>query len=431
MNESILNHLFLPHYLPSSADDDFLIKSNHQHEYMILEYMKEYLNLFESTNDTNKLSIFSVLISCVKHWSILQNPQTFTEANLQSIITQLTPGSFLPLYFHAQNAAILIEIEENNIHQPLISSWQVLLPTAEITSSLVPHLSCFPVTTYRLNDRSHLSSQVHCELLMDFMYNTIEYSKSYKAYRQVDEIRDVPESHYVCQWWIQQFQGIKIENNSNLSIQFKKKHRDQIRWNNAQIPFRRSGLWMTIKVVFHIILSKRLGHISTVIYKLFITHFLVYVICKADPNISTDLLVHCIRKIVRRVNKIEHLLLSIDVNDVNEWVQNMKYEIQMKINQVLPKPEWQNSIQVNGETKYQLFMKNFRLNDFDIYKHSYHELNAYLNNQNLSQTFDFFPGSNNYDEFSHVNQDDDIPSIKEFTEKFNYTIGIALTRIEF
>ncbi|CAF1340953.1 unnamed protein product [Rotaria sp. Silwood1] len=256
MNESILNHLFLPHYLPSSADDDFLIKSNHQHEYMILEYMKEYLNLFESTNDTNKLSIFSVLISCVKHWSILQNPQTFTEANLQSIITQLTPGSFLPLYFHAQNAAILIEIEENNIHQPLISSWQVLLPTAEITSSLVPHLSCFPVTTYRLNDRSHLSSQVHCELLMDFMYNTIEYSKSYKAYRQVDEIRDVPESHYVCQWWIQQFQGIKIENNSNLSIQFKKKHRDQIRWNNAQIPFRRSGLWMTIKVVFHIILSK-------------------------------------------------------------------------------------------------------------------------------------------------------------------------------
>ncbi|CAF4731978.1 unnamed protein product, partial [Rotaria sp. Silwood2] len=55
--------------------------------------------------------------------------------------------SFLPLYYHAQNAAILIEIEENNIQQPLVSSWQVLLPTAEITSALVPHLSCFPVTT--------------------------------------------------------------------------------------------------------------------------------------------------------------------------------------------------------------------------------------------------------------------------------------------
>ncbi|CAF4577760.1 unnamed protein product [Rotaria sp. Silwood2] len=114
---------------------------------MVLEYMKEYLNLFESTNNTNKLTILSVLSHCVKHWSVLQNFQNFTESNLQFIIMRLTPGSFLPLYYHAQNAAILIEIEENNIQQPLVSSWQVLLPTAEITSALVPHLSCFPVTT--------------------------------------------------------------------------------------------------------------------------------------------------------------------------------------------------------------------------------------------------------------------------------------------
>ncbi|CAF2793559.1 unnamed protein product [Rotaria sp. Silwood2] len=247
---------------------------------------------------------------------------------------------------------------------------------------------------------------------MDFMRNTIEYSKSFKASRQVYEIRDVPESHYVCQWWIQQFQGIKIENNSNFSIQFKKKHRDQIRWNNAKIPFRRSGLWMTMKVVFHIILTKRLRHIGTVIYKLLIIHFLTYVIGKADSNISTDLLVHCIRKIVRRVNKIEQLLLSINVNDVNEWVQNMKYEIQMKINQILPKSDWQKVIQIKDERNSKLFITNFELNDSNTYKYLCRELNAYLNNQNLSQTLDFFSGSNNYGEFSYVNQDDYIPSTK-------------------
>ncbi|CAF4958708.1 unnamed protein product, partial [Rotaria socialis] len=261
MNKSVLNHLFLPHYLPSSVDHDYFLQNNHQYEYIILEYMKNYFNQLESTKETSKFSIFSVLISCVKHWSILQNPQTCTEGNLQSIITQLTPGSFLPLYFHVQNAAILIEIEKNNIHQPLVSSWQVLLPTAEITSSFVPHLSCFPVTAYRLNDRSQLGSLAHCELLVDFMRNTIEYATSYKASRQVSETRNVPESHYVCQWWIQQFEGITIESNSNRFIQFKKKHRDQIRWSNTLLPFRRSGLWMTIKVVFHIILTKRLGRI--------------------------------------------------------------------------------------------------------------------------------------------------------------------------
>jgi len=123
MHESILNHLFLPHYLPSSADDDFLIGSNYQYEYKILEYMKQYLDTFELPNATNNLPIFQILNDyCFKSWSILQNSQKFSESNIQTIIEQLPPGSFLPLYFRAQNAAILIEIEENNIDQPLISS---------------------------------------------------------------------------------------------------------------------------------------------------------------------------------------------------------------------------------------------------------------------------------------------------------------------
>ncbi|CAF3595516.1 unnamed protein product [Rotaria sp. Silwood1] len=431
MDESILNHLFLPHYLPSSADDDFLIKSNHQHEYRILEYMKEYLNVIESVNDTKKLPIFQVLNNyCLKDWSVLQNSQNFSESNLQSIIEQLQPGSFLPLYFNAQNAAILIEIEENNIDQPLVSSWQVLLPTTEMTSSLVPHLSRFPVANYRLNDRSQLTSQAHCELLVDFMYNTIEYSKSNKASREVDEIRDVPESHYVCQWWIQQFQGIKIENNSNISIEFKKKHRDHVRWNNAKLPFRRSGLWLTIKVVFHIILTKRLGHIGTIVYKLLITRFLTYVICKTYSTISTDLLIHCIRKIVRRLNKIENFLFSLNLNDANEWVQYTKQEIYMKINQILPKSDWQKFIQNNEKPNHKVLMTNFDLNDANICQHVCQELKAYMSNQNLSEMFEFSSGVNNYDDYSDINQDDYIPSIKELTEQFNYTIGIALTRIE-
>ena len=68
---------------------------------------------------------------------------------------------------------------------------------------------------------------------MEFMKNTIEYSKSRKASHKVDEIREVPESHYVCQWWIQQLQGIEITNNTSASAQFKKKHRDQIRLTNG------------------------------------------------------------------------------------------------------------------------------------------------------------------------------------------------------
>ncbi|CAF0875007.1 unnamed protein product [Rotaria sordida] len=431
MEESILNHLFLPHYLPSSADDDFIIGFNCQYEYKILEYIKQYLDTFELTNAINNLPIFQILNDyCLKSWSILQNSQNFSGSTIQNIIEELPPGSFLPLYFRAQNAAILIEIEENNIDQPLISSWQVLLPMAEIASSPIPHLSCFPVTTYRLKDRRQLNSKVHCELLVDFMKNTIEYSKSYPISQQRSKVNDVPESHYVTQWWIQQFQDIQIENNSNMSIQFKKKHRDHIRGSGSAVPCRRSGLWLTIKVVFQTILTKRLGSVGTVVYKLLITHFLACIICQTYSTVSTDLLVYCIRKIVRRLNKIENLLSSIQSNDVNDWIQYTTQEIRMKINQIIPKSDWQNPFQVDEETNQQVFMSNFTSLKFNTYQHLCEDLKAYLNNQTLKQTITFLPGVKKSNVSSNAIQADYIPSIKELTEKFNYTIGIALNRIE-
>jgi hypothetical protein len=135
VNESIVYHLFLPCYLPSSKDADYLIQyDDHQNEHEILKCMKEFLR---SLDATTALPIFSILTKCIQNWSILQNPKTLSVVNLQLTFQQLEPGDFFPLYFHAQNAAILIEMDENPSYQPLISSWQVLLPTKAITSSLI------------------------------------------------------------------------------------------------------------------------------------------------------------------------------------------------------------------------------------------------------------------------------------------------------
>ncbi|CAF4386850.1 unnamed protein product [Rotaria magnacalcarata] len=303
MNKSILNLLFLPHDLPSSADEDYLIQSNRENEYKILECMKDFL---QSMDTNNELPIIEILKKSIQRWSIIQNTKNCSVPILQSTIQELTSGDFLPLYFHAQNAAILIEIDENPPNQPLISSWQVLLPTETITSSLEPHFPCFPTPTYRLSNQCQLSCQVQCELLIDFMNNTIEYFKSHKASYPFNEMREAPVAHYVCQWWIAQFEGSQLDNRVKTSISFKKKHRDQIRYKSSIHPFRRSGLWMTIKVVFHTILTKRLGNIGSIVYKLLITNFLTYFISTRQAlknyQISSDLLVFCLRKIVRRLN---------------------------------------------------------------------------------------------------------------------------------
>jgi hypothetical protein len=143
MDESILNHLFLPHYLPNSADNDLLIQGKHETEYKLLECLNEFFNSINATHVMITLSIFLILHDCVKCWSILQNPQNLSVLNIQSTIEKLSLGSFLPLYFHTQNAAILIEIDEKNNDQPIVSAWEVLLPTLEITSSFTRHYFAF------------------------------------------------------------------------------------------------------------------------------------------------------------------------------------------------------------------------------------------------------------------------------------------------
>ncbi|CAF2569715.1 unnamed protein product [Rotaria sp. Silwood2] len=428
MNESILNHLFLPLNLPSSNNSDYLTESNHQNEYKLLEYIDEFL---QSPDVGNELSVLPILKKCIQNWLIVQNVKNCSVENLQSTIQKLKPDDFLPLYFYAQNAAILIEIDENSDDQPLVSSWQVLLPTETITSSLEPHISCFPVPTFRLSNRSQLLSRVQCELLVDFVNNTIECAQSHKASHTFNEIREVPIAHYVCQWWITQFQGVQTDQQANTSISFKKKHRDQIRYRSSMYPFRRSGLWMTIKVVFHIILTKRLGKMGTIMYKLLITNLLTYFIHKMSSQISTDLLTYCLRKIVRRLNKIDSLLSSVDFNDMNHWIQKITEEIKKKIEQITPNSNWQRSVEERKKQK----LPEIRLDPTqrETQEHSCLKFKSYLQKHQSDTSFKPSYHTSNYDHWTSnrtVDQDNGLPTISFSNSYDDNTIKVQLIRIE-
>ena len=427
MDKSILNHLFLPFELPSSEDDDYLLQNGHHNEYKLLELMIEYFNSLDSES---VLPIFRTVSYCIQRWSKIQNTRMCTPANLQLAIDQLKPGHFLPLYFHAQNAAILIEINERAPGKPLISSWQVALPTETITSSIQRHFSYFPVPTFRLLNRAQLTSRTHLELLADFMNDPIEYSRTFKAARAVNEIRDVPNAHYVCQWWVMHFPGVKVEENSPPCSRFKKKHRDHVRWRNTLLPFRRSGLWMTIKVVIYTILAKRLGIIGNIVYKLLITSFLTHVVC--TRNASPDLMVHCVRKITRRLNKIDTLLSSMQSTDINEWIHYTKRNINMKMEGLFPKPDEPNCIEMNEETQHTWQTLRSQLSDVSTNAHLCTDLKMYLRDCAPKESFNalLFVSASNRSLLGTTHDFDQIPSMELLINQSKYSIGIVLTCVE-
>ena len=390
IDESLLNHLFLPLVLPSSGESDFCLRSNHRNESVLLECLRDFLDSFA---ELSQLPIVVDLRDCVRRWCVLQtSADHLFVSRLQSSFDQLSSGAFLPLYFHTQNATILVEIDGEE--EALISAWQVLLPIETLRSS-------FPVPVSRLSDRSQLRSTVHCQLLLDLLQHPVEPSK---------------DSHYVCQWWMQRFSdAVPVDRHSLPS--FTKKHRDQVRWNSGSAPFRRSGLWMSIKVVLQTILTKRLGTTrGTRIYKLLIARFLTEIIytraIAKSPPVSVDLLVHCIRKITRRLTKLT-------LSDADEWVR----DIRKKIEQILPKLDWQTSIQVEEE------LKNCPMTfivDPEIYRHRCEPLKTYLNTPSAKKPLKTtFNGDTNSPEDVHL-----VPSFKVLTSQYNYTVGNTLTQME-
>ncbi|CAF2881843.1 unnamed protein product [Rotaria sp. Silwood2] len=102
----------------------------------------------------------------------------------------------------------------------------------------------------------------------------------------------------------------------------------------------------------------------------------------------------------------------------------------MKINEIFPKIDWQKSIQGREQMNNKLVLNNLELEHSEIYQHLCLELKAYLNSQNSNETSHRSTTVNNRDDCANVNDVDYIPCIKEFTTKFSYTIGIALTRVE-
>ena len=195
---------------------------------------------------------------------------------------------------------------------------------------------------------------------------------------------------------------------------------------------------MAIKGVFQTILTKRLGPIGTIIYKLLITYFLTYVIHKrqvsAESRLSTDVLIHCLRKLARRLNKIESLLSSINSDDVSEWIQHITDDIKQKIQHISPKLDWQEKIEKKEKRNYsKLELDPYRLS---IYQHTCSKLKTYLNNHKYS-TKPYKSSSNSYDFYSqstmkvsHDDENNTLPSVASLIRSSDDNIGIGLTRIE-
>ena len=191
----------------------------------------------------------------------------------------------------------------------LFESFEVDPPNAEIMGTIGRVKRAFPGPAISVPDETAMDPSFQRELVrfltqMDTDVLEDSSASSRKANSDVPEERDTADPHFITGLLTSILRG--LPGSRPMAVDQIEKHiRNDILWKNAYKPWRRSSLWLIIRVALQTTLEHCLGRAGTTDFKAFMIFLMssipLYQDCK---DISNDSL-FCMRaKLARRVCKL-------------------------------------------------------------------------------------------------------------------------------
>ncbi|KAJ7521861.1 hypothetical protein O6H91_19G071900 [Diphasiastrum complanatum] len=244
----------------------------------------------------------------MESWARIQQESVNWEAVYKSI-KALLPGQTFGLYVRAQNAGVTISIPAAKSRSATLAVFRVAASSTEVMSAPGDLSGIFPgwaVTTSAERVQSTSFAKQVADLANSAFEETLP--KSRKAGTDVPESRDVADASYVIKWLLPAVAGHSLITGEAGVVRMRKKIRDDVLWKNTRLPWRRSGEYMTVKVVLQSTLMGRLGaHDGLVAYKLIILRVMTLVLRENYPKMDTDVLLQILSKLARRLSKLKQL----------------------------------------------------------------------------------------------------------------------------
>jgi len=222
-----------------------------------------------------------------------------------------------------QNACFIIRKIPGHI---VFESFEVDPPNAEVMGTIGRLIRSFPGPAISVPDTSAVDKSFQQELasfLTQMDADTLEKSTPFstKAGSAVLEARDTANPHYITDLLTSIVRG--LADSYPADIQRIEKHtRNDILWDKAYKPWRRSPLWLIIRVAIQTTLCRVLGYSGTAEFKAFMIFFMASISLSHDCNgLSSDVL-HCMRaKLARRLRKLSRDSPGFVVNRASEGIE--------------------------------------------------------------------------------------------------------------
>ena len=211
----------------------------------------------------------------------------------------------MPIHVRCQNAAVLITREKDTIH---VETFE-LSPRNNAVNSTIGRLKRqFPGPTLSMKRGTFNEPDMQDAIaatLSKMSHQPVPGTKPKvrKAGQEHDEDRDTTDPRMVTEFFTAVLRPCStvVEN-----PQLNKNTRDEVLWNNTRYPWRRSPLWLLIRVALQLA-SQRLGlreGITDDIYKHFMVFFMSMILDACPKQISPEKRHMMIAKIAHRLNKL-------------------------------------------------------------------------------------------------------------------------------
>lgn len=259
----------------------------------------------------------------------------------------------------AQNACVVIRrLEVSTIYE----CFEVDPPNEHVMATEGRLARFFPGPAFELVDSASTSAfqRELASFLADMdVVDAGSAAFTKKAGSEVFEVRDTADPHYITQLLSAILHGSPGSQPANIE-RIEKRVRNEILWHKAYAPWRRSALWLIIRVSIQTALQRATDH-GHAEYKAFVIFLLADVVLSGVEcrGLSTDLLICIQNKIVRRLRKISDTVSDTLFSKVTEAISTVKEIVEnrwkdIRSQQTLAPPWLPESLDVSQDTAMSL-----------------------------------------------------------------------------
>jgi len=231
------------------------------------------------------------------------------------------------LHIGAQNAGLMLQQTNNSM---IFQSFEVSPLTSEVLKPIGKLRCSYPGPSISVDLRKLKLRPYRLLLeLSSFLEkmkrdSTLAPNKHAKGSSTVAEERESAHPMFITELLTGILRGV---GEPAEVIRFEKRIGDEVLWNHARIPWRRSPLWLTVKVALQ---KTLMDHATRAEYKVFMIYLMSSVLELAiDSGIASDILFVMNAKLSRRVMKlmdeagVEYQYLSPEVHEEAKRVGSM------------------------------------------------------------------------------------------------------------